>query len=506
MQLQFTLARDEGGLTILPDHPVVREFLTLSYRQMIKQGGRTRFDNIKEPMYSLTSDRGQAALHTHQGFWKDLTKHLRSLNHEVTLHDVRRPVLDEPNYGSALAGLRPFQKDWITDALKTGNSGLLGAPTRFGKSYGMTAIARAFPNATIVVTAPGVDLCKQLHQHFLDVLPHREIKGVYTGSRNSKQSDGITICSIDSLHKMDHDATEILIIDEPHAAVSDERLPKIAAFNRARKYGFGATLNGRFDQKDRLIVGLIGPIISNVTYRQAVAWKAISPLKVIMVKIPFSKDTLPGRYMDRDAVYKRLLTQSSRTAALVKKLVEDVIPNNWQTMAFIKDEKQALFYLENAMPEVGTIAMAKRLKAKERDAVTAGIANNEIIRVLASNIYVQGVTFPDLKVVLNLAGGGANTTAIQKPGRLLQTRPNKNYGVMVDFVFECRDQEMETRANPPYRGIVGECWARHKAYKEIGYDIEFVESSDRAREIILGAYSYDGDKQTTASVADTSQP
>jgi hypothetical protein len=60
---------------------------------------------------------------------------------------------------------------------------------------------------------------------------------------------------------------------------------------------------------------------------------------------------------------------------------------------------------------------------------------------------------------------------------------------MIDFMFECRDAELETRSNPPYSGIVGECWARHKAYKDIGYDVEFVTDAARAKEIVLGSYS-----------------
>jgi superfamily II DNA or RNA helicase len=494
--LRFTIVRDEGGMTVIPDHPKVRDFLTLRYRQMVKAGRKTRFDNLEEPMFrmvSVPSTRDaslmQSALFSHQGFWRSLKESLEEDGHPVDVQDMRPRVLDYPNFAAAIQGLRWFQKDWIVDALKCGNSGLIGAPTRFGKTFGMEAIVRAFPHAVTVITAPGVDLCRQLLEHFKTAFPHRDVRGVFSGSCSSKQSDDITVCSIDSLDKMDPNITELLIIDEPHAAVSDERLPKVASFVRARKYGFGATLKGRFDQKDRLIEGLIGPVISNVTYRQAVDYKAISPLKVIFVKIPFSKDTLPGNFLDRDIVYQRLLTQSSRTAAVVKKMMDEVIPQDWQTMAFIRDEKQAEFFMAHAMPPTGTIAMAKRMKTKERAAVTKGIVDNEIVRVLASNIYVQGLTFPDLRVVINLAGGGANTTAIQKPGRLLQTRPGKNYGVMFDFMFECRDAGQETRPNPPYRGIIGECWARHKAYQEIGYDIEFVDSSERAREIVMGSYN-----------------
>ena len=84
--------------------------------------------------------------------------------------------------------------------------------------------------------------------------------------------------------------------------------------------------------------------------------------------------------MDRAVVYQRLLTESSRTAALIKKIVDDAIPADWQTMAFIQNERQAEFYLEHAMPPWGTIAMAKRLTDKERDEVTRGIAEGKIIR------------------------------------------------------------------------------------------------------------------------------
>lgn len=478
-------------MTIRPETAEVRDYLTLKHRKMVRKGRKTVTEHYEDPMYKLSSQDGQAVLQSYQGFWKCTAEYLEKRGNTVTIHDVRPKILPEPNYDAAMRHLMDYQKPWIREALESGESGLLGAPTRFGKSYGMTAIAEAFPEATIVVTAPGVDLCEQLYEHFKKVLPRRKVHGIYSGGPNRVQSDDITICSIDSLHKMDPGMTDILMVDEPHAIVSDTRLPKIAAFTRSRKYGFGATLKGRYDKKDRLIEGLIGPIIANVTYLEAVEMNAIAPMKVAIVKIPFSKDTLPGKYLDRDVVYDRLLLRSLRTAKLVGKIAQEIIPNDWQVMSFIADEKQAEFYLENAMPAEGTIAMAKRLKKKERKELTKAIADGEIWRVLASNIYVQGLTFPDLKVVLNLAGGGANTTAIQKPGRLLQKRPGKKYGVMFDFIFECHDQHLEARKNPPYNGIVREGWARYNCYKEIGYDIEFVENADHARKIVLESYDYE---------------
>lgn len=486
--MTYEITRDEGGMVVTPDDARVRKFLTLHYKAMVKEGRATKTVFMTEEMYKpIQTGDGRQGLITYQGFWSALSEHLRSQGFNVHINDTRVNKL-RPNLVAALLRLRPFQQPWIASALLTHDSGLIGAPTRFGKSYGMTAICRAFSTAKTVVTAPGISLCEQLYEHFVAELPHRDVRGVYTGSKHKQQGPDITIVSMDSLDKMDPDDTDLIIVDEPHALVTEERLYKFGAFHKARKYGFGATLNGRFDKRDRLIEGAIGPVLSNVSYKEAVKLGAISPLKVVLIRVPFSKDTLPG-WQERDMVYKRLLTHSSKVVTIVKKLVEEVIPSNWQMMAFIANEKQADLIMEKTMPQHGTVAMAKKMNTKERKAITSGIVSGELNRVIASNIYVQGVTFPDLRAVINLAGGGANTNAIQKPGRLLQTRPNKNYGVMFDFDFVCTDEASDTRKRKPYSAVTIDCKNRREAYENIGYDIEYVDSPARAREIVLGSYN-----------------
>jgi superfamily II DNA or RNA helicase len=511
---KINILRDEGSMVISPPEEMVKMFLTLSHREMVRMGRKMVSRDLMTPMFrEITDDTGMPVIVAYQGLWQALAEYLTKLDFDVTIKDTRPNILGYPALPASMTGLRTFQRPLIMEALSKGDSGLIGAPTRFGKSWLMSAICRAYPKAKTVVVAPGVDLCRQLHEHFLQVFPQSAIgtplvKGVYTGSKNKQQSPDITICSVDSLEYMDHDDTDLMLVDEPHAVVSTARLPRLAKFSRARKYGLGATRKGRFDRKDRLIEAVIGPVLAEVTYKEAVAMGAISPLKVAFIKIPFSKDTLPGNNLDRAEVYARLLTQSRRAAKLVRSILWEAIPDDWQTIAFIQTERQALFYMEHAVlpegktktaemtnaemlakaEELGVIAMAKRMTAKERKRITSCIASGAIRRVLASNIYVQGVTFPDLKVVINLAGGGANTTAIQKPGRVLQAMPGKRYGVLIDIMLECRDAGLETRRNPPYAGVVGECWARHKTYTEIGYDVMFVESKAELKELIENAH------------------
>jgi superfamily II DNA or RNA helicase len=471
----------------MPATEEVKKFLTLKFREMVKAGRKTTFVQRSEPLYRvITKSDGQEALQTYQGLWRETQEHLQKKRRSVQVLDLCMPMTP-PNIEAAMRGLTLSQQALLRHALEQEMSGLIGAPTRYGKTYLMAGVCRAYNGKRIVVTAPGIDLCQQIEADLKKILPDRDIRGIYTGSKHRSQGPDITVCSIDSMERCDAGLTDVLLIDEPHAMVADGRLPMIHRFYRARKIGFGATLDGRFDKKDRLISALIGPVLANKTYLEAVAEGSISPLKVVFIKVPFSKDSVPGR-CDRETTWKRLLTQSSKLAGIAKTLCNECIPRDWQTMLFIKDEKQADYLFVEAMDPTCSVAMAKKLKPKPRKEMTARIAANEISRILASNIYVQGVTFPDLKVVINMASGGATTSAIQKPGRLLQKRKGKNYGVMVDLLFECTDADDDDRSNPAYQALIGECWARHKAYEKIGYDIIIAKGINHLKEIVDGAY------------------
>lgn len=488
----YIILRDDSAMAVMPATEEAKKWLTLTYREMEKVGRRTVFTTKSEPLYKIISrpcadGPDRECLQTYQGLWRDLRDHLLKKKRSVQVVDLTLPF-PAPNIEAAMHGLTLSQQVLMRHALEQELSGLIGAPTRYGKTYLIAAACKAYRGCRIVVTAPGIDLCRQLEQELRAIMPDRDVRGVYTGSKHRSQGPDITVCSVDSLDKMDAGLTDVLLIDEPHAMVADGRLPKIHRFYRARKIGFGATLEGRFDKKDRLITALIGPVIANKTYLEAVAEESISPLKVVFVKVKFSKDAVPGR-CDRETTWKRLLTQSSRMAETAKTLCNTCIPKDWQTMLFIKDEKQADYLFVEAMDPTCSVAMAKKLKPKERAELTARIAANEVSRVLASNIYVQGVTFPDLKVVINMASGGANTSAIQKPGRLLQRRKGKNYGVMIDILFECEDADEDERKSPAYQALIGECWARHKAYEKIGYDIIIASGVNHVREIVNGAYN-----------------
>lgn len=441
----------------------------------------------KEQLFvNLKDTIGIAVGVTYQGFTHRIVRALLLSNRTFHLEDNRiaraaigsfpQPRLD------LMHGFRFSQEALLTEALLKDSSGLIGAPTRYGKTTLMVNTLRAYPTLTTCVVAPGVDLVKQLYADITGTrgIAGRDVQLVATGRKVRPMTPGsVTVCSIDSVHRLDPGSVELLLADEPHALVASSRLPLIDSFPKARRIGYGATLKGRFDNKDPLIEGVFGPVLSERTYKEAVEEGAICPLHILFLKV----EVTPYIVRDRRHAYNRVLFHNKAAANMVKSICEDVIPSDFQTMIFVKDERQADNIME-ALGEVGTLAMAKRLTSKQREECDALMKANVIKRCICTKIYVQGVTFSDVRVLINVEAGGNNTSAIQKPGRLAEIRPGKKCGIVIDFLFV-----------PP-----GDCWegydpklnawmclckdsnARRTAYEEKGYSITVVNNIEQLKE------------------------
>lgn len=338
---------------------------------------------------------------------------------------------------------------------------------------------RAFPTLRTVVTCPGVDLVTQLAKDIKNACPSRDVTLLCTGSKARTEGDDITVCSADSLSKCNPEKIKLLLVDEPHAMVTESRFGQVQKF-ACRRYFFGATLKGRFDNKDFMIKGLGGDILANRTYKDAVAEGAVCPLNIIFLKMVIPPDK---NYGERNRAYNTLLFQNEAVCRIVKRICEEIIPKQWQTLIFIKHEKQAEMLLSYIGDE-HTIAMAKKMSKAQRKEITDKMQSGEILRCLASNIYAQGVTFSDVKVLINCEAGGNNTSAIQKPGRLAEIRPGKKCGVVIDFNFvsACNENASVGREQGEWTSLCSDSRARREAYKEIGYGIHDADTIEELHE------------------------
>lgn len=388
--------------------------------------------------------------------------------------DARRPFPKAKL--SRMHGFRFDQERMTTQALQADRSGLVVAPTRYGKTAMICNTINAYPGLKTVVIAPGIDLLPQLEDAIRHYCPGREVKGIYTGSKNRIQSDDITVCSVDSIDKLDKAGTRLVLVDEPHAVATGPRSAELVSFECARFLGFGATVSGRWEGNDIIITGLFGPRLITKTYKEAVAEGAIAPIHVKFIRVPFVHWTVA----QRATAYKKLHSSPAYLDTL-SRTVNEIIPPDWQTLVFITNEKQGNLLTERIRDSV--LAMDKTMKrAGERKELFERLKTGEINRCVCSNIYSTGVTIDGIRVAVNAAEGAAGILSVQKPGRLAEIKEGKVCGYMIDFLFECETPKERTDdlsyRQKAWQLVVNDCWARYRAYEEIGYDLEILDSPD----------------------------
>jgi superfamily II DNA or RNA helicase len=296
-------------------------------------------------------------------------------------------------------GFRFSQREMLVKLLSADCSGCLKAPTRYGKSTLIVNTMRAYPGITTVFTCPGEDLLRQSVKDYKEALPDRDIRLLGAGSSNRISGPDITVCSMDSLHLCDHGKVRLLIIDEPHALMTDGRIPELNKFQMARRLSFGATLEGRFDQRDLVLEGLLGPVLAERTYLEAVAEGAICPLVIILLKVRMSRQAVGGK---REMVYKHTVFENPEMANMVAAVCK-TLPEDWQHLIFIKQEVQA-DHIQEALGDDTPIAMAKVLKKKVRAQLAQDMRYNQMRRCIASDIFSTGITLHSLQCVVNASG------------------------------------------------------------------------------------------------------
>lgn len=478
---------DDSSLVIAPSDLGLEKEMHYTQKRLVPNPERpwermTVFS--KEAMFTvLHPGPGLRVIQTYAGMLDKVLCYFLNKGRRLNVQDRRQefpaPLLHK------MQGFRCRQRELLTDFLLKKRSGLLCAPTRYGKTTLIINTLRAYPGVTTVVTVPGADLVEQLYHDIKERLPKREVVLLGAGSRRKFPSDDITVCSMDSLHKCDFGKTRLLLIDEPHAAVTDSRLPEFAKFDMARKLGFGATLGGRYDGRDALITAMIGPKLVERTYRQAVEEGAIAPLTVIMLKVRFEA----FRSFTRDQAYRTLLFRNEGIANITAEICRNVVPEDWQSIIFINNEAQAELFLKQIGPS-GTIVMAKRMGKKERNERFEQMRSGDIKRCIATDIYATGVTFSDLKLLINACGGGGNLKCVQKPGRLAEIRPGKKCGLVLDFLFECENprkphpdktKEKVLQKSEQWRRLVSDSLSRQAVYQDKGYEVITVDNFDDLR-------------------------
>lgn len=410
-------------------------------------------------------------IETYQGVWMRIVALITQHGATYIIKDDRDRFPD-PVWRN-MFGFRFKQQELLEEFLTYRCSGIMAAVTRYGKTIMMINIIRAFPGLYTVVLVPGIDLLDQLAADFKAALPQRTVTQIGGSSKKQNPGEDITLCSMDSMHLLDHTRIRLVLVDEVHELATDTRVPEFVKITRARKFGFSGSAFGRFDGRDVVTEGIVGPVLVDKTYRQARAEGAVCALKIFFLRVPL----YPQEFRDRNIAYRRLLWMNTERLADVRYISDRILPVDAQTILFIANEKQGNAVYD-ALGGERRLAMAKVLTAAERRELTADMRANDIKRCISSEIFSTGVTFSDLSAVINIGGGGGSVSCVQKPGRLLEIRPGKKCGVMFEFLFHAPMPGPGEKSEEwgAWRSLVSDSDARHMVYQSKGYELFYADT------------------------------
>jgi superfamily II DNA or RNA helicase len=424
------------------------------------------------------------------GFAHLVRTELRDNGYAVNLIDERTP---RPRYdmAKALEGLRDYQLECAYTAVWSGG-GIVACPTGWGKTRIIAAIFRAHSREELcyrntcmcVLVTPGVDLAKKNYRDLVELLPDRDVGLVCTGVK--KFSEDIQVVTPESLGHLPLEDAGILAYDEVHT-LSYKRAENVLQASKALRYGFSATPSGRFDGGDKVIEGVIGPIIYTKTYAEAIDDGAVVPLRVYWINCPEP----PGwrHYATHNANYRHGVWRNMPMHQLVGKIWQRV-PDDMQALAMV----DKLEHLDHTYPFLGedTVYMhatknADTLKKrrcqnvdvcsnKKRNQVYQQLADGTLKRVISTGIYRQGVDFPHLTVLFNLAGIGSEIISGQLPGRTSRVSGDKECGFIIDFWHPWHTYEKRGRRTAGC--LLKDDMRREQLYRDMGFEQVWVENVD----------------------------
>lgn len=435
------------------------------------------------PLHKVETSPTGPRIITFSGFYDMVFQWLSDNGYGIrSLRDIRLGF-PAPDF-SKLGGLRFSQADVVMAILTANRSCMVQCPTRYGKTHIMANVIRAYPNLYTVVCAPAYDICYQLYTELKVLIPGRRIN-ILTSEQNTTEDKGpdwhpgklpcddVTVTTFQSLRHCYPEAVRLCLIDEVHTAAAPKTVEIVNTLVYARRFGFSATTSGRFDNADLLIQGLVGPLVKKITFDEAVAEKALLPIRVMAVSSVYPAPVVKTRQDgSEESVFAKTRAGQTKNWAvnhvdrleLWSKICNLVIPPDWQTLIFVDTEEHGKLLQTQIQNSV--FVMARNFKNKTtREEFKLRMVRGDVRRCISTDIYGTGLTFPMLRAQINACGGGGSISATQKPGRLAGLLDGKTHGYLFE-VFE--DQNALPK---DYRFLQNDSTARMNQYKKLKYDL-----------------------------------
>jgi superfamily II DNA or RNA helicase len=447
---------------------MIHPLLSYDHRSMVFEGMGKPQRMVVERKNLYDYDDERETLIVPQGLLPRITTLLKEEKIDYEYIDLRSKHLnpDFENLHKTFPDIKYRHKqDMILSLITVTDSGQIVAPTGYGKTFIISVICALYPDAKILVTTPGTDLVRDTVKRLKETYGN-EVGQV--GGGKCDETKRIIVSTYQSLHKVPNNR-DIILVDEVHKAASPTLSAALTDKTLATKiFGFTASPVGRMDNAELVTESIMGPVVVQVTYSEAVSKGIVAPMKVVFCPVP--QGVPSSNYKTKVARERNLYWRNDRRNKIIAQSIEHFtkefkLRENAQILVLVDkvDHAQRLhkflpdYKLVYSQPGKTTL---DKMSAKERKQLMEDFQNEKVLRVISTSCWGTGVDFPALDMVVQATGSASEINTIQYAGRGTRTNSGlKPFGVVLDF-NDVWDPWSRKRANE-----------RRKVYKNLGWEI-----------------------------------
>lgn len=400
------------------------------------------------------------------GFVKSIRASATEPGFVVEVDDRRtRPVQRDLN--ADLGWLRDYQTEAVEKALKA-ERGILWMPTGAGKTEVAAALARALPCSWLFIV-PQADLLYQTADRFTK-RTGEEAGVVGDGEwREARftvatfQTLAAAIAGRSSVEKQAAAAALLgrvqgVIVDECHTLPADSVLAVVSKTRSAFwRFGLSGTPLARGDKRSLLAIGALGGIIHRIKPEVLIEAGALSrpDIKVVPCVQVSTRATWAG-------VYGELVVRSKQRNNTIVNMAVAAAKPAFVFVQHVKHGKVLKAMLENAGLRTDFVWGAHETWLRSR--ILERLTKNKLDVVVCSSVFQQAIDVPELRAIVNGAGGASVIATLQRLGRGTRRAEGKDS-------FELWD--IADRGN---RWLERHTRERIRAYEGEGYVVETAPS------------------------------
>lgn len=345
----------------------------------------------------------------------------------------------------------PFIKGWTSNLylhqmesiveVLTKGSGVLKLTTGTGKTRIIAELCRKVQVKHILVVVSKIDLLVQINDVLVDYLKDTNLTITTIGDGNKDPIwANITVGLVGTLTKINNlDLIDYVIYDECHKYINQSGIDLYNMLVNVKCItALSATPYTEDVETNKLITKLYGPLLYELTEKQAIVLGCISTPKINIYKAPigycnskfinctFSNfaynkqiDSLIINNKGRNDLIVKLVQLDKSTVIIVNKVNTE--KNNHAVI--LKD------LIEKAYPH----KLVYIVKGGDTKGLSS-ISNPNCILIAGPNIITEGTDLPSLEVVVLAAANSSPTLLLQRVGRVLRKSFTKTYGEVIDFI------------------------------------------------------------------------